>query len=351
MQTISCLLIHPNPDSALNSSAGNLLREEYHEFAHQAELMTSIHAAVPSDMQTAVNEAKHRGEDPGSVRRQTEAPSQRPRKQQRTQSSSSSGSRQSNHPEYVPQPPRDIPQPQPILEDDQMEISDDENDDPVSASKENNPSLSPTPVHLAPPSIRPRKNAFGKRPLSVLSIPYSEDPDTDMMLVDSDSENEKDSSTSPTNNLSFSPSDQNIAANTAVPNFSRPSLKFTSRTPQRKNPRLAQNYRVHTPTRLREDVQIYEDVPDRTLTDASRRFGGDSKENNIGSCALQETRGFGSEKVVHAGNPISMQTGTGHGVTPLAPLNRSPLKNTKKCAGTRKGFGMKAKPRIGVRRL
>lgn len=172
------------------------------------------------------------------------------------------------------------------------------------------------------------------------------------MLVDSDSENEKDASTSPSNNLSFSSSDQNIAANTAVPNFSRPSLKYPARIPQRKNPRLAQSYRVHTPTRLREDVQIYEDVPDRTLTDASRRFGGDSKENNdIGSCALQETRGFQSEKVVHAGNPISMQAGTGHGATPLAPLNRSPLKNTKKCAGTRKGFAIKAKPRIGVRRL
>merc|ERR1712000_521301 len=42
--TIKCLLIHPNPESALNEEAGRLLLEDYEEYAKHAKLMTSIHA-------------------------------------------------------------------------------------------------------------------------------------------------------------------------------------------------------------------------------------------------------------------------------------------------------------------
>ena len=42
---IRCLLIDPNPESALNEEAGRLLLEEYEDFAQQAKLMTEIHAA------------------------------------------------------------------------------------------------------------------------------------------------------------------------------------------------------------------------------------------------------------------------------------------------------------------
>lgn len=59
--TISCLLIHPNPDSALNAEAGALIQEDYEAFARRAELMTSIHAIVPKAMQAAVKEAQERG--------------------------------------------------------------------------------------------------------------------------------------------------------------------------------------------------------------------------------------------------------------------------------------------------
>lgn len=41
---VRCLLIEPNPDSALNEEAGKLLLEEYQEYARRAKLMTSIHA-------------------------------------------------------------------------------------------------------------------------------------------------------------------------------------------------------------------------------------------------------------------------------------------------------------------
>lgn len=42
--TIRCLLINPNPESALNEEAGKLLLEDYTEFAARAKLMTSIYA-------------------------------------------------------------------------------------------------------------------------------------------------------------------------------------------------------------------------------------------------------------------------------------------------------------------
>eukprot|EP00160_Parvularia_atlantis_P013730 Unigene3013_Nuclearia_a/m.9270 Unigene3013_Nuclearia_a/g.9270 ORF Unigene3013_Nuclearia_a/g.9270 Unigene3013_Nuclearia_a/m.9270 type:complete len:237 (+) Unigene3013_Nuclearia_a:127-837(+) len=59
--TIKCLLIAPNPESALNEEAGKLLLERYEDYAKHARLMTSIHAmprsglgsADPSNIDTA----------------------------------------------------------------------------------------------------------------------------------------------------------------------------------------------------------------------------------------------------------------------------------------------------------
>lgn len=44
LTVIRCLLIVPNPESALNEEAGRLLLEAYDDFARHARLMTSIHA-------------------------------------------------------------------------------------------------------------------------------------------------------------------------------------------------------------------------------------------------------------------------------------------------------------------
>ncbi|KND02738.1 uncharacterized protein SPPG_01821 [Spizellomyces punctatus DAOM BR117] len=41
--TIKCLLIDPNPESALNEEAGRLLLEDYSAYAKHAKLITSIH--------------------------------------------------------------------------------------------------------------------------------------------------------------------------------------------------------------------------------------------------------------------------------------------------------------------
>ena len=97
----------------MNASAGHLLHEDYEGFARQAQLMASIHARIPKNLQEKVSEAKRRGEDESS----------------------------SN--------------------------SDVDTDDEASASKENDPSLSPSPVAVESPRI----STSTKRPLSDLPTP------------------------------------------------------------------------------------------------------------------------------------------------------------------------------------
>lgn len=65
-KTISCLLIQPNPDSALNSTAGHLLQDDYESFARHARLMTSINAKIPANLKEAARIAKERGNESGS---------------------------------------------------------------------------------------------------------------------------------------------------------------------------------------------------------------------------------------------------------------------------------------------
>lgn len=45
LQTIKCLLIDPNPESALNEEAGKLLLEHYSDYCKRARMMTAVHAA------------------------------------------------------------------------------------------------------------------------------------------------------------------------------------------------------------------------------------------------------------------------------------------------------------------
>lgn len=43
-QTIKCLLIVPNAESALNEEAGKMLLERYDDYSQRAKMMTEIHA-------------------------------------------------------------------------------------------------------------------------------------------------------------------------------------------------------------------------------------------------------------------------------------------------------------------
>lgn len=42
--TVKCLLIYPNPESALDEEAGKLLLEDYQSYCNRAKLITSVHA-------------------------------------------------------------------------------------------------------------------------------------------------------------------------------------------------------------------------------------------------------------------------------------------------------------------
>lgn len=55
LTVIRCLLVEPNPESALNEEAGKLLLEGFDEFASKARIMTEIHAqAVTAKKQKSV---------------------------------------------------------------------------------------------------------------------------------------------------------------------------------------------------------------------------------------------------------------------------------------------------------
>ncbi|CCW63679.1 unnamed protein product [Phytomonas sp. EM1] len=47
MLVIRCLLVEPNPESALNEEAGRLLLEDYSSYERKARMLTSIHAKRP----------------------------------------------------------------------------------------------------------------------------------------------------------------------------------------------------------------------------------------------------------------------------------------------------------------
>ena len=47
LQTVKCLLIVPNAESALNEEAGKLLLEQYDDYSMRAKLYTEIHAKPP----------------------------------------------------------------------------------------------------------------------------------------------------------------------------------------------------------------------------------------------------------------------------------------------------------------
>ena len=49
LTVIRCLLIDPNPESALNDEAGKLLLEAYDDFAQRARMFTDLYAGSGAD--------------------------------------------------------------------------------------------------------------------------------------------------------------------------------------------------------------------------------------------------------------------------------------------------------------
>jgi ubiquitin-conjugating enzyme E2 S len=53
LTVIRCLLIEPNPESALNEEAGRLLLEEYAEYVKKARMYTGVHAMALRNVENA----------------------------------------------------------------------------------------------------------------------------------------------------------------------------------------------------------------------------------------------------------------------------------------------------------
>ncbi|KAL2858273.1 ubiquitin-conjugating enzyme/RWD-like protein [Aspergillus pseudodeflectus] len=340
--TISCLLIYPNPDSALNSASGALLQEDYDAFARQAKLMTSIHAPVSDDMREAVTEAKMRGEDADTAapERQQEEPYRNLRSRQGAGTRIQSLTMKKRQPRRSEHPT--TPEPQ------QQSDDENENENPACSFKENDPSLSPVKLAAVPSSralsLSPRKNAHGKRPLADLTTAMDVDPfisDSEDLLV-------------PDMVDGMTASERNIAANTntntaSIP-FMTPTRETRSRSrdpsPQRKSPKLSLlNCGPNNTTRLRGentdmDMQIYEDSPEH------------GKENHSSS-SLKNPAAAG---VMRSANPLAILTSstTTSGASSASGSKPGLLKpgsglGIRKVSGS--GGLKKAKPRIGIRRL
>jgi ubiquitin-conjugating enzyme E2 S len=297
----------------LNSAAGQILQDDYEAFSRQAKLMTSIHAQIPAEMKAAVTEARRRG-DEGNKDIPEKQPN-RPAGPRTTSSSSSVVMKKRAEPPRLTltnstsgsalttvgvgtlsSRRRNGLQPSVLTHDEEES----EEEDAATASKENNPSLSPSPVSPAPPS--PQRNILGKRPLSALPTPI--DPD----LTDEEADEDD----------LLSPSERNVANNlTQTP---QPSQQ--SNGPARKSPKLSElckGVNVNASGRIRDDVQIYEDSNT-----------GEGKEN-LGSGG---EKAHGMKKVVSGTAPA------------VAPKPSAARKVSTASAGNGKG-----KARAGLRRL
>ncbi|THD21613.1 Ubiquitin-conjugating enzyme E2 S [Fasciola hepatica] len=72
-KVIRCLLLDPNPESALNEEAGRLLQEDYNEYVARARLYTDVHACHHLRNLKAVK-VTHESDSHG-ILRDTNAPS------------------------------------------------------------------------------------------------------------------------------------------------------------------------------------------------------------------------------------------------------------------------------------
>ena len=168
-------MIQPNPNSALNATAGHLIQDNYVSFAKQARLMTSIHASIPPDLKDAALIAKRRGEDPGTtVLEDTE---QRPI--MKAKSASSSTLIMKKLPQRI-MSSQSAPIPHRLNKSGDESSSEEEEEG--SASKENDPMLSPSAV----PAQNPRRPSLLKRPLSDLPTPTEPDSTEESCLSPSD---------------------------------------------------------------------------------------------------------------------------------------------------------------------
>lgn len=238
--TISCLLIQPNPDSALNAEAGALIQRDYGLFAQRAELMTRIHAAIPASLAAAVREAQNRGqEDNAGSDGESEVHDsmvrlELPARRRRTIAKVRGTRRADTSPGNAPvrrsrQPPtaapvmapppsqpfvrqvgdddvfgtsRALPIPRPTHDSD----SDDADSEMLDADQENDTARSPTKPTTVVATRTPRRPRGAPVPLGELTMPEQDDGDTSSDEMDGEDAMEPEYPPSPRKSPSKSPS-------------------------------------------------------------------------------------------------------------------------------------------------
>lgn len=278
------------------------------------------------------------------------------------------------------------------------ELSDDENEteNMATASKENDPSLSPSPVKFAA-SPSPRKNALGKRPLSVLEMPVT-DSDTPMLIDDNTDMNMTDI------DGMMTASEKNIAANAIANNNINLNMSRETSSPQRKSPKLSAYVLKQNPIfssagagtgagltgtssgRIWDDngddgdMGIYEDDDDNNAPDDNTRlqwstrpsepsnhYGTEKKKkmmmNNNNNIPSSPSKGMimnNMSMMMKSRNQSSSSPSSSLATTlvghPSSSKVSSSSSSSKPVTGSRKVSSSsmkskKAKPRIGIRRL
>ena len=66
LMVVRCLLIEPNPESALNEEAGRLFMEDYESYSQRARLLTSIHAIKEPEAGTSASPVELSDGDAGT---------------------------------------------------------------------------------------------------------------------------------------------------------------------------------------------------------------------------------------------------------------------------------------------
>ncbi|MCJ1396331.1 hypothetical protein MMC18_009220 [Xylographa bjoerkii] len=301
-------ILMPNPDSALNASAGKLLQEDYEAFSRQAKLMTSIHAPIPTSLHDAVAAAKSRGEETGPV-------------------TAKQVSRKRPHLAL-----EDPSIPTQVVPDHDTDPSDDE----ATASKENDPALSLSLVN--PPIPSPRRPQLLKRPLSDLPTP-----------TETDSEDEDEAC------AGLTPSERNIAANT--PNLSSNIARMAVSEPSITGTKLVERSRSFNFAARDRDERVTgglmitpfedqsasgdaEEEQEETYQPPTKRVcSGEEKENIT---EAQQAKPVLSAKLAAPAGPTAKASAAGS------------LRKVSSASGSGGGAAstrVMAKPRIGLRRL
>ena len=269
--------------------------------------MTSIHASIPPNMREAALIAKRRGDDPGSTI--SEDQDQRPSLRGKSASSSSVVMKKlpqrTTSTQSAPVPPR-------INRENESSGSEDSEDE-RSASKENDPMLSPSPV----PIQSPRRPTLAKRPLSDLPTPVEQDDESNSATC-------------------LSPSEQNVVNNTFSPAIDR-NLEATCKVPQLAESSQAVNFTgrglqdvaVNGPANL----ILTEKAGDNYARPAKRVCSDEAKENVAEERLLEKLPERPAPSIICASK---------------GPLSAARKASAPSSLGT---GNMKGKAKIGLRRL